>query len=78
MDLSKADDCPAYLTTMLEHQGSSVRIHQKIAERLGAMMCRSIPSWRLKQGGPCGLTDQDTIDAMSENYLDPQANLAPF
>lgn len=72
------DDCPAYLTTMLEHKGTEVGLHQKIAEKLGAKMDPPRPAWHLNQGPPPGLSNQDILDALEETYRAPDVNLGEF
>lgn len=68
------DSVPAYLTTMLEHNGASVGIHQRLSNKLGAKMGGD--SWPLNQGRPPGLTNQQITDALRETY--EEANLGHF
>jgi hypothetical protein len=71
------NDCPAYLTTMLEHQGAGrgVGLHQRFAEKLGAAMSPSRPSWTLRMGRP-PLSDDKILEVLAITY--EEAGLANF
>jgi hypothetical protein len=74
LDLGKnLDDCPAYLTTMLEHRGAGsggdlAGIHQRLSQKLGAQMTPPRDSVPLNQGKPDGLDPEMMIKAMEETY----------
>lgn len=68
------DSSPAYLTTMLEHRGAEVGIHQRLSQKLGAKINTGpVP---LNQGRPPGLTNQQIRDALRETY--EEAGLGHF
>ncbi|MEM1060433.1 MAG: polymorphic toxin-type HINT domain-containing protein, partial [Verrucomicrobiota bacterium] len=62
------DSSPAYLTTMLEHRGAKVGIHQKLAEKLGDEI--DMPPVNLNQARPAELTPDMIKNALKETYKD--------
>lgn len=71
------DDCPAYLTTMLVHQGSEVGLHQKIAKALGEAISEGGPPWPLNAGKP-PLSNEKILEALEKTYAHPDVGLTGF
>ena len=69
-----ADDVPAYLTTMLEHRGAEVGIHQRLAKKMGDLIGE--PPVPLNQARRAALTDDLIRQALEETY--EEAGLGHF
>ncbi|MFM2241557.1 MAG: hypothetical protein RLZ97_412, partial [Verrucomicrobiota bacterium] len=64
------DSVPAYLTTMLEHRGAEVGIHQRLAEKMGAKI--GTGPVNLNQMKPQQFVGQEhlIVEALEETYTE--------
>jgi hypothetical protein len=60
------DSVPAYLTTMLEHRGAEVGIHQRLAQKMGDKIGSGPVN--LDQTKPAALTNDLIKEALQETY----------